>query len=591
MNGFVANLSPDDLLRLRNDPDVVAMEPDSTVRALGDQVDPPWGLDRVDQQALPLTHEYSYGSTGSGVTAYIVDSGIRTTQTEFSGRLLPGWSAYSTDGTGVEDCNGHGTHVSGIVGGTIAGVAKEVSLVPVKVLSCAGGSTVSTVIAGLDWIIADHQAGAPAVANLSIGGGPSSALDAAVTAVISDGVTVVVAAGNDGSPTCNYSPARVPAAITVGASEIDDEVAGYSNYGSCNDIFAPGTYIQSAGIASDTATATMSGTSMATPHVTGAAARILQAKPWASPADVWAQLDADATPGALLKPSEGDPNKLLNMPKGSLGVPWAPTALSGVRGDARVALWWSAPFDEGSPITDYIVQYRASGGSWTAFADGVSTATSATVTGLPNGTSYDFKVAALNALGAGAASKPLLSVTPGDVTMAFAGLDPVRLFDTRASEPQGVIEVAKQQYGNLRVRVTNTAGVPATGVGAVSLNVTVVNPVGTGFVTVYPCGDLPPTSSLNYTTGQTVPNAVIAPVSANGEICLYSSTGADLLADINGWFAAGAGFAPLIRCACSTRVPANPKAPSKWPSSSTATCECESPTPQASRQAESAQCH
>ncbi len=207
---------------------------DSMVQAAGDQVDPPWGLDRVDQPALPLTHRYSYGSTGSGVTAYIVDSGIRTTHTEFSGRVLPGWSAYSSDGTGVEDCNGHGTHVSGIVGGTISGVAKRVSLVPVKVLSCAGSSSVSTVIAGLDWIIADHLAGAPAVANMSLGGRaahrppPSTQRSEPSSPMVSPSWSLP-------ATTVTTRATTVPPAwrrpSPSGASEDDDWIASYSNYG------------------------------------------------------------------------------------------------------------------------------------------------------------------------------------------------------------------------------------------------------------------------------------------------------------------------------------------------------------------------
>ena len=555
LHGFTATLSGDDVRRLRRDPNVTAIEPDSVVTLATDQPSAPWGLDRVDQHALPLSTSYSYDTNGSAVDAYIVDSGIRSTHREFAGRIVRGMYVDFGDPTGIEDCNGHGTHVAGTIGGTTFGVAKGASLIPVKVFPCGGSTTTSAVIAGLDWIISDHAAGVPAVANMSLGGLPSDALDAAVNAVIADGVTVVVAAGNASSDSCTFSPARVAAAITVGASQVDDGVAEYSNYGPCNDLFAPGSSILSAWNTSDTASMMLSGTSMATPHVTGAVARLLQGSHLASPAQVWAALDAAATPNALTATYGGDPNKLvyLTAPRGT-SAPSAPWAVAGVAADEQVALTWQAPwFDDSLPITDYAVQLRAVGAPWSTFADGVSAARGATVTNLINGTTYEFRVAAINAVGIGALSaqvsiapsKDGASLTP---RAAFTALPPLRVFDTRPGEAQGAVQVRQLRYGGanvLSLRVAGVGGVPVAGVGAVSLNVTVVDPIEAGFVTVYPCGQRPLASNLNYLAGQTVPNAVITPVSADGNICLFSSADTYVLADINGWFPTGAGLTPV----------------------------------------------
>src|SRR3954469_8862591 len=211
-----------------------------------DQAGAPWGLDRLDQRSLPLSTTFSYNSSGAGVTAYMIDSGISALHTEFGGRVRSGFTTVA-DGLVTGDCNGHGTHVAGIVGGQASGVAKSVSLVAVRVLDCTGTTNVSQLLNALDWVISDHQAGAPAVANLSIGGAASPLLDAGVQAVINDGVTVITAAGNETQDACNRSPARLPAAITVAASTENDARATFSNFGSCVDLFAPGVNIPSAG--------------------------------------------------------------------------------------------------------------------------------------------------------------------------------------------------------------------------------------------------------------------------------------------------------------------------------------------------------
>ncbi|MFD2078393.1 Peptidase inhibitor I9 [Actinopolymorpha cephalotaxi] len=309
LKGFAAALPESALAKVRSNPDVKYVEADQRVSIDATQSPATWGLDRIDQRALPLNNTYVYDATGSGVTAYIIDTGIRFSHTQFSGRAVSGYDA--VDGGSADDCNGHGTHVSGTVGSTTYGVAKAVRLVGVRVLDCNGSGTTSGVIAGINWVTANHAAGSPAVANMSLGGGASTSLDNAVANSIADGVTYSVAAGNSNGNACRTSPARVAAAITVGATTSTDARASYSNYGSCLDLFAPGSSITSTWNTSDTATNTISGTSMATPHVTGAAALYLQSHPSASPATVRNAMVGAATQGVVGNPRTGSPNLLL----------------------------------------------------------------------------------------------------------------------------------------------------------------------------------------------------------------------------------------------------------------------------------------
>src|SRR5439155_1358610 len=308
INGFAAYMTEQQALSLSEDSRVRFVEEDSVVEALATENNPPWGLDRIGQRDLPLNHVYSYTTTGAGVNAYIIDTGIRRTHTQFGGRALVGFDAVG-DGQNTNDCNGHGTHVSGTVGGSTFGVAKSVRLFAVRVLSCSGSGSTSGVIAGVDWVTAHHIS--PAVANMSLGGGVSTALDTAVRNSISSGVTYAIAAGNSNTNAASSSPARVTEAITVGATTINDARSSFSNFGSVVDIFAPGSSILSAYNTSDTATATLSGTSMATPHVTGVAARILQATPTASPATVRNQIVSNATTNRLSGIPTGTSNRLL----------------------------------------------------------------------------------------------------------------------------------------------------------------------------------------------------------------------------------------------------------------------------------------
>ena len=304
----VRSKSPLALKRLLADPRVAFVEEDGYVQLDATQSGATWGLDRVDQRALPLNGTYVYNSTGSGVRAYVIDSGILSSHSEFSGRMLSGYSAIN-DGRGTTDCNGHGTHVAGTIGGTTWGVAKGVRLVPVRVFGCSGGSANSTIIAGIDWVRQNRVL--PAVANMSLGGGASSATDTATNNLINSGVVVVVAAGNDNANACNYSPARTAAAITVGSTASNDTRSSFSNYGSCLDIFAPGSSIRSAWYTSTTASNTISGTSMASPHVAGAAAKYLSTSPSASPATVRNALVNAATTNVVSGAGTGSPNRLL----------------------------------------------------------------------------------------------------------------------------------------------------------------------------------------------------------------------------------------------------------------------------------------
>ncbi len=267
-----------------------------------------WGLDRSDQRDLPLSGSYSYSNSGSAVRAYVVDTGILAAHVDFGGRVSAGYTAIA-DGYGTSDCNGHGTHVAGTIGAATWGIAKAVSLVPVRVLDCAGSGSLSTVLAGLDWVAAN--AVNPAVVNMSLGGGASSTLDAAVAKVVASGVSVVVAAGNDNANACNYSPAREPSAITVGATASNDARSSFSNFGTCLDLFAPGSSIKSTWYTSTTATNTISGTSMASPHVAGLAAQILQSTPSATPTQVADAIKAAATTGKVTSAGTGSPNLLM----------------------------------------------------------------------------------------------------------------------------------------------------------------------------------------------------------------------------------------------------------------------------------------
>ena len=332
IRGFSANLTRGEAAALAAEPDVEAIEREQVFVPQGDkpgstkgagkpaagtdsssvtiQNRAPWNLDRIDQASLPLDKAYSFTANGAGVHVYIIDSGIWTTHAEFKGRATADFSAID-DGYGATDCVGHGTHVAGIVGGVTAGVAKGVRLHSIRVLDCNNAGTTSQVVAGIDWMIAILIA--PAVANIIIGGPRSDMFNQAVERAIAVGITVVVAAGNQRTDACNYSPSSAANAITVGATTSTDQIAGFSNFGPCVDIFAPGESISSASFGTNKSLITMSGTSMSSPHVAGAAALLLQQNASATPEAILSALVGQAVPGVVVGLDSETPNMLIQV--------------------------------------------------------------------------------------------------------------------------------------------------------------------------------------------------------------------------------------------------------------------------------------
>ncbi|MFF1682974.1 S8 family serine peptidase [Streptomyces sp. NPDC058256] len=357
LNGYAVEATAAEAKAFAADPAVASVVQNRTFHINAAQPSPPsWGLDRIDQKTLPLNSSYTYpDSAGTGVTAYIIDTGVRITHSDFGGRASYGYDAVDNDNT-AQDGNGHGTHVAGTVAGTSYGVAKKAKIVGVRVLDNAGSGTTAGVVAGIDWVT--QHAVKPAVANMSLGGGADSALDTAVRNSIASGVTYAIAAGNSNANASSYSPARVTEAITVGATTSTDARASYSNYGSVLDIFAPGSSITSSWNTSDTATNSISGTSMATPHVAGAAAVYLGDNPTATPAQVATGLINNSSTGVVTSPGTGSPNRLLNVVGGTTTPPptgprfentadyaiadnttvESPITVSGVTGNAPAAL-------------------------------------------------------------------------------------------------------------------------------------------------------------------------------------------------------------------------------------------------------------
>ncbi|KFE66052.1 S8 family serine peptidase [Hyalangium minutum] len=371
LRGYWSKMTEAEAQALAADPRVKYVQENGFVSINATQLGATWGLDRVDQRDLPLNSNYVYNARGTGVHAYIIDTGVYQTHQEFTGRIGNGYDQV-TPGGSATDCNGHGTHVAATVGGTTYGVAKNVTLHPVRVLDCQGSGTEAGVIAGVDWVTANKQT--PAVANMSLGGDPNQALDDAVTRSINAGITYAIAAGNDTTDACSFSPARTPAAITVGASNKTDSVAWFSNYGSCVDIIAPGEDVTSAWNTSNSATNTISGTSMATPHVVGAAALYLERNPTATPQQVRDALVNNGTPGKLSSVIPGTPNVLLYtgfIPPATGGDTTAPTAAvtaptAGATVVGNVTLSASASDNVGVTRVDFEVDGVAAGSDSTA---------------------------------------------------------------------------------------------------------------------------------------------------------------------------------------------------------------------------------
>lgn len=317
-NGALANGPTNKMLALAKNKNVISVEENLAVEITAIQTSgpwgasAPWGLDRIDQRALPLSTTYDDGNfQGANTNSYVVDTGIDSTNTDFEGRFLSGYTAIS-DAYGTGDCNGHGTHVAGIIGSKLFGVAKQTKLIPVRVLDCSGSGFNSSVIAGLNWIAARYRPGDASVVNMSLTGGVSSTLDEAVANLISKGIPVVVAAGNDNLDACNYSPARAPDAITVGATTTDDSRATYSNFGSCVDIFAPGSGIPSTWLGTNTY-AYLNGTSMAAPNVAGVIARFIGQYPGLTPAQITKSLKSSSTKNLVTSAGTGSPNQLVYL--------------------------------------------------------------------------------------------------------------------------------------------------------------------------------------------------------------------------------------------------------------------------------------
>jgi len=308
LQGFVTRGNEAAMKRLMKDERVAFIEEDGMSYLGVTQTGATWGIDRIDQRDRPLNGTYIYDTGASNVRAYVIDSGIHASHTQFGGRVSGGATAIS-DGRGTGDCNGHGTHVAGTIGSSTYGVAKQVRLVPVRVFGCTGGSANSTIVAGIDWVRNNHVK--PAVVNMSLGGPAASTIDTATNNLINAGVTVVVAAGNDNANACNFSPARVANAITVGSTTSTDARSSFSNFGTCVNVFAPGSSIRSTWWTSNTATNTISGTSMAAPHVAGEAALILAVSPSASPATVRNTIINTATTNRISNVGSGSPNRLL----------------------------------------------------------------------------------------------------------------------------------------------------------------------------------------------------------------------------------------------------------------------------------------
>lgn len=409
LQGFSIRLSPQAAAALARDPSVFAIEPDGPVSI---NTDPPaqsptpsWGLDRIDQRNLPLNNSFDASSDGAGVTAYIIDTGILASHAQFVGRVGAGYD--SVDGGDPTDCNGHGTHVAGTVGGATYGVAKAVTIVPVRVLDCTGSGTWAGVIAGINWVTGNHVGG-PAVANMSLGGGASASVDAAIEASIADGITYAVAAGNSSLDACNYSPARTPNALTVGATTSSDARASYSNTGTCVDVFAPGSGITSAWYTGTSATAVLNGTSMASPHVAGAAALYLASNTSASPATVGSALKAAGTAGVVSSAGTGSPNLLLYV-----GAPPVPPTFGTITGTVTAQVGGvaiaGAAVNAGSGLTtttnvsgDYTISNVPTGSrTVTASAAGfVTSSANVNVVANPTSTPQNFALAAVPACAA-----------------------------------------------------------------------------------------------------------------------------------------------------------------------------------------------
>jgi subtilisin family serine protease len=576
LKGAVVVATPEKAAEISKVPGVAGVELDTPMRLDATQDGAPWGLDRTDQHLLPLSGTYTPPAGGAGVTVYVIDTGILATHQDFGGRVQPGFDAVGVgsnggvnDGKGTTDCNGHGTHVAGIAAGNTYGMAKSASLVPIRALGCDGAGWSSDIIAGLDWMVNLHQPGQPAVANLSLSGSSDSGTDAAVQAAIDDGITVTVAAGNQSSDACTRSPARVPAVLTVAASDTSDQQASFSNFGTCVDLYAPGVQISSDWYTSDTSTAMETGTSMASPHVAGAAAMLLSQHPAWSPSQVSDALTSTATAGLITNPGTGTPNRLLyvgppasNVVASGCFVPINPyRALDSRNGTGGVA----GPIGAGQTISvqmagrggmparmsavalNITVTDPSANGFITAYPGGTPLPGTSNVNYAPGQTVPNFAVTPVGADGTinftntssgtvsliADVSGYYLTGTP-TVPGALTPVTPARFLDTRSGAPVGA-------DSSVSFQIAGVKGVPAN-VAAVTFNFTVADAQSYGFAAAYASGTTRPNSSnVNFDAGQIVPNSVTVPVGADGKVTLFNRSAGttDFIADVSGYYLAG----------------------------------------------------
>jgi len=463
LKGFAGKLTAAQLEALQNDSRIAYIEQDQIAHIFATQTNPPsWGLDRIDQRNLPLDALYTYNQTGTGVVAYCIDTGIRQSHTDFGGRAVFGFDAIINGGTANDD-NGHGTHTAGTIGGAAYGVAKNIKLVAVKVLNSAGSGSYSQVIAGINWATSDHSAHpGPAVANMSLGGPVDAGLDQAVRNSIAGGIVYCVAAGNSSADASTQSPADVTEAVTVAATDISDGFASFSNFGSVVDIAAPGVNITSDWNTSNTATNTISGTSMATPHVCGAAALYLEANPSATPAAVQSALKSNGTSNVISGVPAGTVNLLLySVVAGGPPPPPppAPTLSSPANGATGVSIPATLSWNASSGASSYRVQVStASDFSTLTYDQSGITSTSTSVSGLAANTLYYWRVNASNAGGTSAWSATWSFTTGSVAPPAAPTLSSPATGSTNVSRTPTLSWNASSGAASYRVQVSTDAG-------------------------------------------------------------------------------------------------------------------------------------